>query len=168
MVSFSDNIKILHLYLTSNYYLGRLTKKLNLKILYMSKFTLEDNYLEHLLVQYGIKYKNVYQIQIQFFKKTFYFFNYINIKNIITKLKNEKFIHKETFLLKIDVMIQFITDLLNCNLEQMIDVDEIVHLSYKNDDYIHYIDIIIKSYAKTYRNLFRSCLSELIRFKNSV
>ena len=134
----------------------------------MLRFTLEDNYLEHMLVQYGLKYKNVYQVQIQFFKNTYYFFNYSNIRNIIIKLKNEKFIHKETLLLKIDVLIKFITDLLNCKLEQMIDIGEMFYLSCKNDDFVNYIDIIIKSYTKTYKNMLSSCLGELIRFKNSV
>lgn len=105
----------------------------------MSKFTLEDNYLEHLLIEYGIKYKNVYQVQIQFFKKTYYFFDYVNIRNIIIKYKNEKFIHKETLLLKIDILIQFITELLNCNLEQIIDITDVLEISCKNDDFIYYI-----------------------------
>lgn len=133
----------------------------------MFRFTLEDNYLEHLLVQYGLKYKNVYQVQKHFFKRTLFFFNHINIKNIITKLKTEKCYYREISVFKINVFSQFIVDLLDCKLEQMIDITDIVELSSKTDDFIYYIERR-KLYTKTYRKILSSYLTELKNLKNCI
>lgn len=136
----------------------------------MFRFTLEDNYLEHLLIQYGMKYKNIYQVQIQFFKRTLYFFNHINIKNIIKKLETEKYYYREILIFKINIIAQFINDLLDCKLDQMIDITDVLNISSKNtyDDFIHYIENRRKIYTKTYRHILKSCLNRLKSLKNII